>query len=66
MKVSYVKRPLWERPLFILQGIAHLLEGIILIVSFGFIIPSFVISIAKLRTQIALNKLKRLNYDQTN
>lgn len=51
--ISYVRRPsLIDQLLFILQGFAHLIEGIVMIVGLGFFVPSFVLKVACLRMEL--------------
>lgn len=51
--ISYVRRPsLVDQLLFIVQGFAHLLDGLVMIVGLGFFVPRFVLDVACLRMKL--------------
>lgn len=53
--ISYVRRPsMIDRLLFIAQGFAHILDGLVMIVGLGFFVPRFTLDIACLRARLFL------------
>jgi hypothetical protein len=51
-------RSLTNTALLWVQGWAHLLEALVMILSLGLLIPGFVITVAKWRTSIFIRHLK--------
>jgi hypothetical protein len=66
MKIYFVKKRvhLLEYPLFALQGLCTVLDGLIMFFSMGFLIPSFALTACKIRTEFNLKQLKK-NLDTT-
>jgi hypothetical protein len=61
MKIHFVKKRvhLLEYPLFALQGLCTVLDGLIMFCSMGFLIPSFALTACKIRTEFNLKQLKK-------
>lgn len=58
---AIVKRKFWfEYPLFALQGLAGILDGLIIFLSLGFVCSCFAIEVCKLRTDLFFKALKNL------
>lgn len=45
-----------DRVLLSFQGFAHFLDGLVLLFSLGFIVPSFVLSLSRKRLQIKIER----------
>jgi len=51
MKIQFVKRRyLWEYPWMFLQGLGNIVDGLVMVISLGFFVSSFAITICKWRT----------------
>ena len=60
--ITYIRRPsLADQLLFVVQGFAHFLDGLVMIVGLGFFVPRFVLEVACLRMELHIrNEGKRL------
>lgn len=60
MKICFVKRKFaFEYPLVALQGLATVLDGLIMFLSCGFLVSSFAIEICKMRTSYFLERNRK-------
>jgi hypothetical protein len=58
---AIVKRKFWfEYPLFALQGLACILDGLIILSSCGFVTSGYALEVCKFRTSLFLARLKKL------
>lgn len=60
MKITFVKRKyLWEYPFMMLQGIGSLLDGVVMLLSFGVCVSDFNLTFCKWRTTLWMKTLKK-------
>jgi hypothetical protein len=61
MKIHFIKKRnfWWEYPLFALQGLGSILDGLIMFFSMGFFVSSFAITVCRIRTEFFFKRMKK-------